>query len=55
MFKARPKPTLLTSRDFFASMKWIDRTPLLHHMEEYRRRVFGQFFDERHALGNTVA
>ena len=30
----------ITSMQFFAALRWIDGTPLLDHIEPYRRRIF---------------
>ncbi len=41
----------VTSLDLFAAMKWIDGTPLLDHVEPYRRRIFQAVLDEKDAAG----
>jgi hypothetical protein len=46
-----PPPPVTSSRDFFSAMKWIDKTPLLDHIEPYRLRLFEQFFDEKDDAG----
>ena len=37
--------TRLSSMDFFSGLRWIDRTPLLAHIEAYRRRIFESCLD----------
>ena len=40
----------VTSLAFFSRLKWLDGTPLLNHLEEYRREIFCKAldsFDER--------
>jgi hypothetical protein len=39
----------VTTKEFFASLRWIDKTPLV--IEPYRQRLFAQFFDERDETG----
>ena len=41
----------LTSLEFFGLLRWIDRTPLLDHVEPYRRRIFEAVLDEQDADG----
>ncbi len=45
-----PRP-VITSLDLFGAMKWIDGTPLLVHIEPYRRRIFQSVLDEKDAAG----
>jgi len=42
-----PPPIL----SFFSRLAWINGSPLLSHIELYRRRLFEQFFDERDERG----
>jgi hypothetical protein len=35
----------ITSMQFFAALRWIDGTPLLDHIEPYRRRIFATVLD----------
>jgi phage terminase large subunit-like protein len=37
--------------ELFARLAWIDGSPLLSHIEPYRRRLFVQFFDARDGDG----
>ena len=39
------KPVLPTSLQFFGRLKWLDGTPLLDHIEEYRRAIFAKMLD----------
>jgi len=41
----------LSTAAIFSRLNWIDRTPLMGHVEPYRRRLFSQFFDERDDTG----
>ena len=41
-----PVPARLSPAKFFASMRWIDASPLLEHLEPYRLRVFEQAFTD---------
>lgn len=51
MTRATAAPPRVTMARFLASLRWIDGSPLLAHVEPYRRRLFEQFFDERDADG----
>jgi hypothetical protein len=42
---------MITSLDLFAALRWIDGTPLLGHVEPYRRRIFQAVLDEKDAAG----
>ena len=44
-------PTAFTPREFFGAMRWIDKSPLLEHIEPYRLRLFDRFFAERDETG----
>lgn len=39
------KPATPTSLQFFSRLKWLDGTPLLDHVEEYRRAIFSKMLD----------
>jgi hypothetical protein len=39
------KRTAPTSLQFFAKLRWLDRSPLLDRIEEYRRAIFRQALD----------
>ena len=35
----------VTSLQFFQTLRWLDNTPLLDHVEQYRRDLFTQALD----------
>ena len=41
----------VSSLDFFGGLNWIDSTPLLAHIEPYRRRRFAAVLDEYDETG----
>ena len=43
--------TSLSPRALFEQLRWIDRSPLMEHIEPYRLRLFERFFDEREERG----
>jgi hypothetical protein len=53
MFKARMPntPQGLSWSEFLGALRWIDKTPLIDHVDAYRRDVFHRFFEERDEVG----
>jgi hypothetical protein len=43
-----------TSLQFFGHLKWLDGTPLLDHIEPYRRNLFGKALDSFDACGRPL-
>jgi hypothetical protein len=43
-----------TSLQFFGHLKWLEGTPLLDHIEPYRRDLFGKALDSFDALGRPL-
>jgi hypothetical protein len=43
-----------TSLQFFAHLRWLDGTPLLDHIEEYRRELFHKALDSFDANGRPL-
>src|SRR6516225_4629964 len=43
-----------TSLQFYGHLKWLDGTPLLDHIEQYRREVFGKALDSFDANGRPL-
>jgi hypothetical protein len=52
-FTRRPREPLphLSTREFFETLRWIDRRPLLDVIEPYRLVLFEQFFELRDETG----
>ena len=48
------KPPAITSLQFFSKLKWLDGTPLLDTIEDYRRRLFTSALDTVDASGWPV-
>ncbi|HUF34783.1 MAG TPA: hypothetical protein VMN37_02480, partial [Gemmatimonadales bacterium] len=44
----------LPALEFFGALKWIDGTPVLDHVEPYRRRLFTQALDTHDAAGRLA-
>ena len=43
-----------TSLQFFGHLKWLDGTPLLDHVEQYRRDIFAKALDSFDAHGHPL-
>src|SRR5207245_2710516 len=43
--KAQAPASRVSSLDFFGLLRWIDGTPLLGHIEPYRRQIFSAVLD----------
>jgi hypothetical protein len=46
--------TQVTSLKFFAHLRWLDGTPLLDHIEQYRRDIFAKALDSFDAHGRPL-
>src|SRR5215831_10184088 len=44
-------PARVTTSKLFSKLEWIDETPLLSHIEPYRRRIFADVLDDVDATG----
>ena len=51
---ARTKPKPPTSLQFFSQLKWLDGSPLLDRIEEYRRAIFTKMLDSFGADGRPL-
>ena len=43
-----------TTLQFFARLRWLDGTPLLDHIEQYRRDIFAKALDSFDANGRPL-